>query len=252
MCGRSSLKANAQQLQLQFGADTGNAPELETNGNIAPTDGITVITSEAPTLLQMAHWGFWRKFTNRNTGALAERSFFNARGETIHEKYTFKEAFNQGRRCLILFDAFYEWMITSEGKVPFRISMKDKKPFAIAGIWEVRQLNGVMRLSACVITTKGNRMMGLIHNKKPEDPRMPAILYPEHYSHWLDPQVSSTEAKKLIYTFPENKMSAMSISNDLGKVYADDPTFQEFTAFDFKEREMLMKAAEEGDFDLKV
>src|SRR5690554_1120661 len=75
----------------------------------------------------------------------------NARSETIETKPSFKYAF-QKRRCLILADGYYEWKKNDAGKIPYRFVMKDRKPFAFAGIWETWD-KGNQPLASCTIIT---------------------------------------------------------------------------------------------------
>ena len=60
----------------------------------------------------------------------------NARSETITEKPSFKRLVQQ-RRCLIPANGFYEWRREGNRKVPIWIHLRDKKPFAFAGLWNL-------------------------------------------------------------------------------------------------------------------
>ena len=92
----------------------------------------------------------------------------------------FRDAFMR-RRCLIPADGFYEWKRGPSGRQPWRFTMADKEPFAMAGIWEVWG-NGGENLETCaIITTGANELMAPIHD------RMPVIIAHETYAHWLDP-----------------------------------------------------------------
>ena len=59
----------------------------------------------------------------------------NARAETARIKLSFRAAF-ASRRCLIPADGFYEWKREGGPKQPWLIGMKDRGPFAFAGLWE--------------------------------------------------------------------------------------------------------------------
>jgi putative SOS response-associated peptidase YedK len=62
----------------------------------------------------------------------------NARAETLAEKPSFRNSFRR-KRCLILADGFYEWKQSesSKTKQPMYIYMKNRKPFAFAGLWDL-------------------------------------------------------------------------------------------------------------------
>ena len=83
--------------------------------------------------LDMLRWGLipsWAK-----DAAIGNR-MINARGETVAEKPAFRAAFKR-RRCLILADGYYEWRKEGKRKQPYYFRMKDDRPFAFAGLWEL-------------------------------------------------------------------------------------------------------------------
>ena len=133
----------------------------------------------------------------------------NARGETIAEKPSFRGGFKY-KRCLILTDGFYEWKVVQgeKTKTPYFIHMKDKKPFAFAGLWDEWQSSDGGALRTCtIITTEPNELMSTLHN------RMPVILDSADYSQWLDPAPRTPESLlPLIRSFPADRMSAYPVS----------------------------------------
>jgi putative SOS response-associated peptidase YedK len=60
----------------------------------------------------------------------------NARAETLTEKPSFKRLVQQ-RRCLIPANGFYEWRREGNNKVPVWVHLKNKEPFAFAGLWDM-------------------------------------------------------------------------------------------------------------------
>jgi putative SOS response-associated peptidase YedK len=60
----------------------------------------------------------------------------NARAETITEKPSFKRLVQQ-RRCLIPANGFYEWRTEGNRKVPVWFHLKNREPFAFAGLLEM-------------------------------------------------------------------------------------------------------------------
>ena len=94
-----------------------------------------------------------------------------ARAETLLEKPSFRQLVSQ-RRCLIPADGFYEWRQEGKQKVPVWIHLKNKEPFAFAGLWDFWrnvELRTVL-LTFTIITTEPNTLLRPIHN------RMPVIL----------------------------------------------------------------------------
>lgn len=202
MCGRFTLTENIIQLQafFQFDNDIEAAPRY----NIAPGQQIlTVVSNGKERIGRTMKWGlvpFWAQ--DEKIGY----KLINARGETIDTKPSFKHAF-QRRRCLILADGFYEWKKLEDRKQPYRFTMKDKKPFAFAGIWETWAKGGEPVVTCTIITTSPNEVTADVHD------RMPVIL-PEHtYDAWLDPSFQQVDKlKELLKPYPAEAMEKYEVS----------------------------------------
>jgi len=160
-----------------------------------------VISNHDPGELSFYHWGlipFWA--TDKSIGY----RLINARSETITEKPSYKSAF-RSRRCLVPADSFFEWKKDKE-KDPYRILMKDEKPFSMAGIWDQwTGPDGESVHSFSILTTTPNEIMSDIHD------RMPAILCQADEKRWLSP-LSDSELLSLLKPFPSEKMKAYKIS----------------------------------------
>jgi len=78
--------------------------EFEPNYNAVPSQLLPIITTYAPTQINLAKWGFvpegWTSSRIRPQN--------NARLETVAEKPMFRTSF-AGRHCMVLADGFYEW-----------------------------------------------------------------------------------------------------------------------------------------------
>ena len=217
MCGRASLTKVEKDLEVRFHA-TFYSEDLERynplpNYNVAPTQMHPVITNTDSEHLQFFKWGlipFWAK--DEKIGS----RMINSRIETILEKPAFRNAVNK-RRCLVPFDGFYEWQKTPSGKIPFRIILKDKSIFAVAGIWEKwKSPEGEEVFSFSVITQPPNALMESIHD------RMPAILLPEQEQSWLDLDIPAEEALKMVAPFPDELLEAYTVSKKVNKVSEND------------------------------
>ena len=117
----------------------------------------------------------------------------NARAETVAEKPSFRNAF-KNRRCLIIADGFYEWKGPQGQKQPMFITLRDKKPYAFAGLWETwgKKNQETLYKSCTIITTEACEALRDIHH------RMPVIFKPEAYEFWLNPDNQDVNALKNI------------------------------------------------------
>ena len=90
MCGRYSLTSPLEALRALFGFE--EKPNLQPRFNIAPTQEVPVVREEdGKRHLRLLRWGLipaWAK-----DRAIAAK-LINARGETAHEKPSFRQAFN--------------------------------------------------------------------------------------------------------------------------------------------------------------
>jgi len=217
MCGRFSLTADPADLKEAFyWVDFGNA-DISPRYNIAPTQGVPVVTNNGEKKLDFFTWGlvpFWAKDPSIGSRMI------NARSETLAEKPSFKTAFKR-RRCLILADGFYEWQkVPGEAtKIPTYIQMKDKKPFAFAGLWEGwNSPDGSQIFSTTIITTHPNELMKPIHN------RMPVILPETAYEAWLTPgEVTRDKLSPFLVPFDPNLMAAYPVSPLVNNPRNDSP-----------------------------
>jgi putative SOS response-associated peptidase YedK len=205
MCGRFTLTvdpAEAQEVFSRFTFSEKFAPRY----NIAPSQPVLVIPNDDQNTADFFVWGLipmWAK-----DPAIGNR-LINARGETLAEKPAFRGSLKY-KRCLILADGFYEWKGAPgrKTKTPFFIHMKDRKPFAFAGLWDSwNGPDGSLVKSCTIITTMPNELTAIIHN------RMPVILHPREYAQWLDPQPQTPDQlKPLIKPFPAEFMNAYPVS----------------------------------------
>jgi len=203
MCGRYSFAPELKIVNEHYDI-TVNDNDLDQNYNCAPSQQLPVVSNDNPGALSKYHWGlipFWAK--DKKIGY----KMINARGETITEKPSFRNAFKK-RRCLVPADAFYEWkrMTGSKEKIPYRIFLKDQPLFSMAGIWETwKNPEGEYIRSFSIITTTPNELMAEIHD------RMPVILSKTDEKTWLE-SGNQEELLNLIRPFPVAGMDAYRIS----------------------------------------
>ncbi len=216
MCGRFTLTINPAEEQETF-SSYAFPQKFGPRFNIAPTQPVLVIPNDDQNTADFFVWGLipmWAKDPSIGSRMI------NARGETLEEKPAFRSGLKY-KRCLILADGFYEWK-GAEGKkvkTPFFIHMKDRKPFAFAGLWDSwNSPDGSLVKSCTIITTEPNELTGIIHD------RMPVILHPRDYAKWLNPSPQTPDQlKPLIKPFPADLMDAYPVSTLVNTPANDRP-----------------------------
>lgn len=173
-------------------------------------------------------WGFLPPW--REEGGMSG-SQANIRDDTIARNSFFRDRL-QGNRCIFVADGFYEWQKPAEfrnlprgqrlpkgvKKTPYRILMKNKEPFALAGLWRSFKKDDKTLITAGIITTSPNRMMSAIHD------RMPVILSKKEIAPWLDPAVEDVERlHRMLDAYPEKEMEAYVVSDLVNSGRVDSP-----------------------------
>ena len=210
MCGRFLLYSPVDLLQRAFGFS--ELPNLQPRYNVAPTQTVPIIRRKegGGRELTMVRWGlvpFWAK--DLKIGS----QLINARAETVTSKPAFRAAFAK-RRCLVPADGFYEWQKREGSKLkqPMLIRRRDAAPFAFAGLWESwRGPDGEVQ-TCTIVTTEANTVLRPIHN------RMPVVLEPGVYDHWLDPEQPGAE---LLLHCPDEWLEAFPVSTHVNNVRND-------------------------------
>src|SRR5918992_3295518 len=205
MCGRFTASFEFREIKLLFNLQR-DIPLLAPRYNIAPSQEVPVIVQkDGKNELKPMKWGLVPSWAaDKSIG----NQMINARAETITEKPSFKRLVQQ-RRCLIPANGFYEWRREGNRKVPLWIHLKDKKPFAFAGLWDLwRDVEGDILHTFTIITTVPNRLLRGIHN------RMPVIFDALQARQWLDPRLSmrAADIAAVLAPFPSEQMQAHDVS----------------------------------------
>jgi putative SOS response-associated peptidase YedK len=185
MCGRFVGFRNIEQLKFYFPIDVSKC-EAMINYNVAPSQEIlAIVRFDGHNVLDRYHWGLvphWAK--DKSIGY----KMINARAETVANKPSFRTAFKK-QRCLIPADGFYEWKRQNKIKQPIFFTLPDKSPFAFAGLWETWQNSDEIYRSCTIITREAKGPIKEVHH------RMPVILKPGEYDHWLN--IENQDVEKL-------------------------------------------------------
>jgi putative SOS response-associated peptidase YedK len=210
MCGRNSLFIERGDLEARFDAEVITDGGYTPRYNIAPGDGLEVITNKAPNEIDRYHWGlipFWADEP--------EEGIINARSETADEKRVFEQAW-ESRPCLVLSSGFYEWKAPDGGpKQPYRVYREDYPAFAMAGLWDVWESETETIPCVTILTTDPNDFMKPIHD------RMPVVLPQEMEAEWLS--ANPDTRKELCQPYPEDDLGAYEISTRVNNPRNGDP-----------------------------
>ena len=191
MCGLYSLAKSPRETKAWFKYQEDE--DFPPRAHVAPGQPIGVVRLEhGARHFALVRWGFipsWVKEVKPG------KPLINARGETVMEKPSFKNAMRR-RRCLVPADGYYEWSGAEGRKVPFFVQAADKGLFALAGLWEHWMGADGSELETAVLMTIGpNAELATIHD------RMPVIIAPEDYETWLTGEAE--DAARLIRPAPD-------------------------------------------------
>ncbi|MBV9869458.1 MAG: SOS response-associated peptidase [Frankiaceae bacterium] len=220
MCGRYANSRHDGDLLREFQVASVVDPEPDPSWNVAPTDGARVVlervvNDEPDRQLRTLRWGLvpsWAK--DVKIGA----RLINARSETVLEKPAFKAAASR-RRCLVPADGYYEWMKTTDRKVP--MYLHGDGILAFAGLYEIwRDPNdddGWVR-SFTVITRPAQDALGHVHD------RCPVVVPPDLRDPWLDPSVTEPDAVgDLLAAIPDPSLQTYEVAPLVNSVKNDGP-----------------------------
>ncbi len=215
MCGRFSEFVKISILSKRFKFQPRDIP-WKSRYNLAPgQQALTVVQREEREPVMMK-WGLIPSWAKDPTIGF---HMINARVETLLEKPSFRKPLMESR-CLVLADGFYEWKVVpgQKQKIPMRIVLKSREPFAFAGLWD-RWMNpqGQPVDSFAIITMPANDVMKPIHE------RMPVILEEKNEDAWLDPAVWDPKVlRPLLTPYPSELIDFYPVSTVVNSAQHDD------------------------------
>ena len=203
MPGRFVRKSTIEVIEEEFEVKQVSSG-LNPSYNIAPGDDIAVIINDGTNRLIQLSWGLipsWAKDPSIGN------KMINARAETLNEKPSFRTAFKK-HRCLIIADGFYEWRKEGKAKTPVYFHLKSKRPFGLAGLYDIWTSPEGKQISTCTIITTGpNELMKPIHN------RMAVIIPKPQEALWLDPVIQDERLLlSLLKPYDSHEMDAYDVS----------------------------------------
>ena len=200
---------------MRFGLAEEAEVEQQARFNVAPTDEVLAIRNnrEGEREPGRLRWGLIPHYADPEK---FDRLLINARAETVGEAPAFRDAFNDGFRCLIVADGFYEWQQTDEGKKPMWITRPEREPFAFAGLYARSKREDGSKLYSCaIVTCPPGELVRPIHD------RMPVILDPEAEAAWIDSDTPPEEAQAMLE--PTDELEVTEVNDAVNNVREDGP-----------------------------
>jgi putative SOS response-associated peptidase YedK len=219
MCGRAKLPEDVSELKLDLKIDWDQIRDYQPRWNAAPAEKLpVVVVRDGHRTLTLMRWGLVPSWvTSRAESLKIGRSTFNARAEGIETCPAFRTAWKQGRRCLVIADAYYEWR--DEDRQPFAVALSNRGPMTFAGLWDAWTApDGEAIKSFTIITTTANARLQPLHS------RMPVLLAPENWAGWLgETTASDTELKAMLKPYPGAGMAFWPVDRRIGNGRNDSP-----------------------------
>jgi putative SOS response-associated peptidase YedK len=215
MCGRASLPNDVSELKQDLRIEWDKLGDYRPRWNAAPTSELPVVTSSAGgRTLEVMRWGLIPSWAKDDKIA---RTTFNARAEGIDSKPAFRNAWQAGRRCLVIADGYYEWR--KKDKQPFAMALGNRGLMTFAGLWDLwRAPDGTTIKSFTIITTRANALAATIHD------RMPVILSPDCWPAWLgEIEATLDQLKAMLSPYPSERMAMWPVDRRVGNVRNDSP-----------------------------
>ncbi|MCY3885369.1 MAG: SOS response-associated peptidase [Gammaproteobacteria bacterium] len=232
MCGRFTQQLSWSELHALYSVFTiPQDPALPVRYNGAPTQEFAAcrVDDSGSREISILRWGlvpFWAKDTSISSRLI------NARAESVHSKPSFRNAFRT-RRCLVPANGWFEWSSVGGAKQPYFISSENARPLSVAALWESWEKEGEPLETFTLITTQASPDLSKIHR------RQPAIIEPNNYDLWLDPNTSSSSLQSLIqepylgpYRYHAVSRKVNSVRNNSPDILEPSDEVDLFGAFD--------------------
>jgi putative SOS response-associated peptidase YedK len=212
MCYFSSISVSFKIIEDRFGVRFVQSESFQPvySASAFTFPALPVISSEDSRQVNFYHWGlipFWVK--GLPAASEIREKTLNARAETVFEKPAFRTV--ASKRCLVPADGFFEWRHLNEKTYPYYIRLKDRSPFALAGLWD-RWINPETQAEVktfSIITTRANALLEKIHNTQK---RMPVILTRENEKLWIEGKMDRGSLQNMLQPYDAEALEAYPIS----------------------------------------
>lgn len=182
-------------------------PQLVING--LNEVSIPVITIENPNELALAIWGMLPEFYEEDWTIFQNTTnTLNLHEESMSSDLWYVDALKH-RRSLIPVTGFFTSYLKEGKTYPYYISLKDNKPFYLAGIYNTLE-DGFITCS--LIVGKANNFIKKFQNVVD---CMPLIVTANNKEEWLDKNTPLDYIKKILKSPIANKFQANPIAKEL-------------------------------------
>jgi putative SOS response-associated peptidase YedK len=212
MCGRFLLLSSGDEIARLFGLAAAQA--VAPRYNVAPSQAAPAVAVDKAGKRQLGllRWGLVPRWASD-----PKKAPINARAETVAEKPFFADCLRY-RRCLVPASGFYEWMRQGKHKQPFCFRLRDDKPFAFAGLWDVWGSPPGALATFCILTTEANELVRPVHD------RMPVIVPEGRYDLWLSRTVQEpADLAPVLRPYPADAMHAFPVGPAVNDPRHDGP-----------------------------
>ncbi|GBG61370.1 hypothetical protein CBR_g20401 [Chara braunii] len=162
-------------------------------------------------VVQCMKWGLIPSFTRKSEKPDHYR-MFNARGESLHEKASFRRLIARCR-CVAMANGFYEWKKDGSKKQPYYIHLKDESLLHFAALfdcWEDHE--GRPLLTYTIVTTRASKSLEWLHD------RMPVILRTEaSVKSWLEDELSAAQIVNMAVPYNGPDLTWYRVTPSMGK-----------------------------------
>jgi len=194
------------ELSKRFAITEGLPKGVKPNYNVSPTVSAPVVISENGTpVVKLMTWGLMAKGA-KDTNSVFRYKTYNHASENIFSRHSWEFAVRE-RRCLVPANGFYE-LNGSGKKRAFYAELKDKKVFALAGIYsEWEDAEGKTQGTYSLLTTESTSDMPRLSG------RMPLIVDAENEAAWIDPTITDASSiYKMLRPNPADLFNVFEVS----------------------------------------
>ncbi|TLD69826.1 SOS response-associated peptidase [Phragmitibacter flavus] len=131
-----------------------------------------------------------------------------ARGETVEKLPTFRSSF-QSRRCLVAVHGFYDSLDMGAFRQPWHIHLRGDGLMCFAALWEGDAFT--------IVSTPANRVVARVID------RMPAILKPDEWRAWLEPDATESDLKAMLRPCDDGEMEAYPVTRQVNRPGYESP-----------------------------